>query len=34
MEKYAENMPQKLDQEPFLVLLNNPKQPLHTRNYF
>ena len=27
-------MHQKLVPEPFLILLNNPKQPLHARNHF
>ena len=27
-------MTQKLVPEPFLILLNNPKQPLHARNSF
>ena len=34
MENHAENVPQKLVPDPFLILVNNPKQPLHTRNYF
>ena len=31
---YEENMHQKLVPDPFLILLNNPEQPLHPRNYF
>ena len=27
-------MHQKLVLDPFLVLLNNPKKPLHAKNYF
>ena len=27
-------MHQKLDADPFLILVNNPKQPLHARNSF
>ena len=27
-------MHQKLAPDPFLILLNNPKQPVHARNYF
>ena len=34
MENYAENKHQKLVPDPFLILVNNPKQPLHARNYF
>ena len=30
----AENVHQKLVPDPFLISVNNPKQPLHTRNYF
>ena len=32
-KNYAENMFQKAP-DPFLIMLNNPKQPLHARNYF
>ena len=32
MENYAENVFEKLASDPFLVLLNNPKQPLQARN--
>ena len=28
------NVQQKLLQDPFLILVSNPKQPLHARNYF
>ena len=28
------NVHQKLVPDPFLILVNNPKQPLHARNYF
>ena len=28
----AENMHQKLDSDPFLILVNDSKQPLHARN--
>ena len=31
-KNHAKNMHQKLAPNPFLILLNNPKQPLHTRN--
>ena len=31
---YAENEHQTLVPEPLLILVNNPKQPLHARNYF
>ena len=34
MENHAENAHQKLVPEPFLILVNNPKQSLHARNYF
>ena len=34
MENHAENMYQKIVPEPFLILLNNPKQPLHAGNSF
>ena len=33
-KNHAENVHQKLFPDPFLILLNNPKQPLHARNYF
>ena len=31
MENHAENVYQKLVPDPFLILVNNPKQPLHAR---
>ena len=34
MENHAENVPQKLVLEPFLILVNNRKQSLHTINSF
>ena len=34
MENYAEIVHWKPVQYPFLILLNNPKQPLHARNFF
>ena len=34
MENHAKNVDQKLVPDPFLILLNNLKQPLHARNYF
>ena len=34
MENHAENVHQNLVPEPFLILVNNPKQPLDTRNVF
>ena len=33
-KNHTENVHQKLALDPFLILLNNPKQPLHTRNSF
>ena len=30
----AEDVRQKLVPDPFLILVNNPKQPLHARIYF
>ena len=30
----AENVHQKLDPDSFLILVNNPTQPLHARNSF
>ena len=32
MKIHAENVPQKLAQDPLLILANNPKQSLHARN--
>ena len=34
MKKHAENVHQKLVLDPFLILVNNPKQPLHVKNSF
>ena len=34
MENHDEDVHQKLVPDPFLILLNNPKQPLHARNPF
>ena len=34
MEKHAGNVLQKLAPDPFLILLNNPKQSWHARNSF
>ena len=34
MENHAENVHKKLAPDPFLILLNNPKEPLHARNSF
>ena len=34
MENHAKNVDQKLVPDPFLILLNNLKQPLDARNYF
>ena len=31
-KNYAENVHQKLAPDPFLIFINNPKQPLHERN--
>ena len=31
---HAENVDQKLAPDPFLILINNPKKPLHARNSF
>ena len=33
-KNHAENVHQKLAPDPVLILLNNPKQPLHARNLF
>ena len=30
----AEIVHQKLVPDPFVILVNNPKQPLHAKNYF
>ena len=34
MEEYAKNVHQTLVPDPFFILVNNPKQPLHARNSF
>ena len=34
LKNHAENMHQKLVPDPFLVLMNNFKEPFHARNYF
>ena len=34
IDKNAENVYQKLVSDPFSILINNPKQPLHARNSF
>ena len=34
MENHAENVHQRLVPDPFLILVNNPKQPLHAKNSF
>ena len=34
MENHAENVHQMRVSDPFLILVNNPKQPLHARNPF
>ena len=34
MKNHAEKVHQKLFPDPFFILLNNPKQPLHARNSF
>ena len=34
MKNHAENVHQKLVQDPFFILVNNSKQPLHARNSF
>ena len=33
-KNHAENMQQKLVPDFFIILVNNPKQPLHTRHSF
>ena len=33
-KNYAENVHQKLVPDPFVISINNPKQPLHARNSF
>ena len=34
MENHAENVYQRLFPDPFLILVNKPKKPLHARNSF
>ena len=34
MENHAENVHQNIFPDPFLILVNSPKQPLHARNSF
>ena len=34
MEKSCKKCAPKLAVDPVFILLNNPKQPLHARNYF
>ena len=34
MENHVENVQQKLVPDSFLILVNNPKQPLDAKNYF
>ena len=34
MENHAENVHQKLAPDPFLILLNNLKQPFHEKKTF
>ena len=33
-KNYTENVQQKLVPDVFIILVNNPKQPFHARNYF
>ena len=33
-KNHAENVQQKLVPDLFIILVNNPKQPLHAKNYF
>ena len=33
-KNHAENVQQKLVSDLFIILVNNPKQPWHARNYF
>ena len=33
-KNHTENVHQKLVPDPFFILVNNPKQPLHARNSF
>ena len=34
MKNHVENVYHKLAPDPFLILLNNPKQSLHANNYY
>ena len=34
MEKGGKNVHQKLAPNPYFILANNPKQPMHARNSF
>ena len=34
VKNHTENMQQKLVPDLFIILVNNPKQPLHAKNYF
>ena len=34
MGNHAENVHQNIVPDPFLILVNSPKQPLHARNSF
>ena len=34
MEKTCRKCPAKASPDPFLILMNNPKQPLHATNSF
>ena len=34
MKNHAQNVHQKLVPDPFLILVNSPKLPLHARNSF
>ena len=34
MKNHAENVQKMLVPDPFLILVNKPKEPLHARNFF
>ena len=34
IENHAKNVQQNLVSDLFIILVNDPKQPLHARNYF
>ena len=34
MEKSCRKYASKATPDPFLIFLNNPKEPLHTKNYY